>query len=105
MGVQKTGVSILSKVKSLGASFFQKYVTTKDMNKKIAEMNKTGVIEIIKATASDTTTDFGSLEVGDMVYHLPAAAGNARAGECAVVATSPFAAVANDFYIIIRPGV
>jgi len=65
-----------------------------------AEAARTSFIE---ATAADTTTDFGDLEVGDLVVHIPAAAGNSRAGLCAVAATSPFAAVIGDFYLVIKP--
>jgi len=51
MGIQKTDVSMLSKVKSLGASFFEKYVSTKMMNKKLTELNNIGLRDLIIATA------------------------------------------------------
>ena len=50
MAIQTTNVSIFEKVRSLGASFFQKYTSTKILNKKIAEMNDLGLCDLIIAT-------------------------------------------------------
>ena len=103
MAVEKTDVSMLSKVKALGASFFQKYVTTKDMNKKLTELNNIGLRDIIVATSTSTTTDFGSLKVGDKVMYLPAALGEARFFTVATAGTLPAAAVSGALYVVLTP--
>jgi len=91
MGLQNTAVSMLSKVTSLGARFFEKYVSTKAMNKKLTEINNLGLVNIITATAVSATIDFGSLVVGDIVMIIDSTAGNkSRAGKVTVIATAPF---------------
>lgn len=56
----------------------------------------------IVGTTADTTTDFGAVLVGDLIVHIPVAAGNARFGISVTDGTSPFAAAVGDLYIIIR---
>ena len=74
MGVQKTDVNTLAKVTSLGARFFEKFVTSTKMNKVISNMNDVGLCDLIIATNVSQTVDFGSLKVGDhIVIILPAA--------------------------------
>ena len=99
----KTDVNLLSKVKSLGASFFQKFVTTKNMNKVIANMNNVGVVDMVVCVTADTTTDFTMLKAGDYVIMVMAAAGNARFALVASDGTMPFAGIAGNLYIVIRP--
>jgi hypothetical protein len=60
------------------------------------------VVEAIVATTADTTTDFGNVLVGDLIVAVPAVAGNAQFGAVAVDATSPFAAVIGDLYLVLR---
>jgi hypothetical protein len=62
------------------------------------------VINIAKVAVLHTgaTTDWADLEVGDLFIHLPAAAGNSRAGAVATVGTAPFAGVNGDFYIVFK---
>jgi len=57
---------------------------------------------VIVATSVSTTTNFGALQVGDFVVHIPAVAGNSQFGTVAVAGTLPFAAVVNDLYIVFR---
>ena len=82
---------------SLGASFKGKYATVKDFDAAIGKLN----FLTRKATSTSLTTDWGDLAVGDLFVHLPAAAGNARAGAVATAGTAPFASVVGDFYIVI----
>lgn len=103
MGVQKTDISMFAKVKSLGASFFQKYVTTKEMNKKLTEMNDIGLIDLIVATNVSQTVDFGSLKVGDHVVIILPAAGNAQFVTVSVAGDLGTAAVVGQLYIVLRP--
>jgi hypothetical protein len=103
MAINYANVNLLTKVHSLGASFFRYFTRTVDTNNVITNMNNVGIVELITATTADTTTDFTTLQIGDFVFHVPAVAGNARAGVCAVVNTAPFAAVVGSFYIIVRP--
>lgn len=103
MAINYANVNLLTKVHSLGASFFRYFTRTVDTNAVITNINNVGIVELITATVADTTTDFTTLEVGDFVFHLPAVAGNARGGVCAVAATAPFAAIVGNFYIIVRP--
>jgi len=85
-------VSMFAKVSSLGARFFEKFVSTKAMNKKLGEMNNIGLTNVITATSVSLTTDFGSLAVGDMFICIDQTAGNkARAMPVLVAATAPFA--------------
>jgi hypothetical protein len=103
MAIQTTNVSIFEKVRSLGASFFQKYTSTKILNKKIAEMNDLGLCDLIIATNVSQTIDFPSLKVGDHIVIIMPAAGNARFVTCAVVGDLGVAAVVGQLYIVLRP--
>tara|TARA_B100001094_G_C18196280_1_gene811401 strand:- start:11612 stop:11929 length:318 start_codon:yes stop_codon:yes gene_type:complete len=103
MGVQKTDISLYAKVKSLGASFFQRYTTTKDMNKKITEMNNIGLRDLIIATAVSQTTDFGSLKVGDLVVIIKPAAGEAEYKSISTAGDLGVAAVPGQLYIVLTP--
>tara|TARA_R110000787_G_scaffold279338_1_gene389425 strand:- start:1387 stop:1707 length:321 start_codon:yes stop_codon:yes gene_type:complete len=102
MGLQATAVSMFSKVSSLGARFFEKYVSTKTMNKKLTEINNLGLVDIITVTATSVTTDFGSLAVGDIVLMADnTSAFKCRAGKVVTAGTAPFTptAIGNIFFI------
>jgi len=99
----KTDVNLLAKVKSLGASFFQKFVTTKNMNKVITNMNNVGVVDMVVCATADTTTDFTMLKAGDYVLEVLVAAGNAKYGIVITDGTLPFAQTTTALYIVIRP--
>ena len=109
MAVQTTNVSLIAKLKSLGASFFRKYTTTKEVNEVITNMNDVGLCDIIIATAVSTTTDFGSLKVGDKVLVMDEAAGTpanttgAYYMVCVTAVTLPAAAVISNIYVVLRP--
>jgi len=103
MGVQKTDVSMLAKVKSLGASFFQKYVTTKEMNKKLTELNNIGLRDLIIATNVSQTVDFGSLKVGDIVVVVKPALGEAQFVSITTAGDLGQAAIVGDLYIVLTP--
>lgn len=103
MGIQKTDVSMLSKVKSLGASFFEKFVSTKTMNKKLTELNNIGLRDLIIATSTSQTTDFGSLKVGDIVVIILPAAGNAQFVSISTAGDLGQAAVVGQLYIVLTP--
>jgi len=103
MAVQTTDISILQKVRSLGASFFQRYTPTKTLNAKIAEMNDVGLCDLIIATNVSQTVDFPSLKVGDHVVRIPAVAGGSQFVTVATVGTLGIAAVVGDMYIVLRP--
>tara|TARA_Y100001938_G_scaffold150985_1_gene244860 strand:+ start:1154 stop:1471 length:318 start_codon:yes stop_codon:yes gene_type:complete len=103
MGVQKTDVSMLAKVKSLGASFFQKYVTTKEMNKKLTELNNIGLRDLIIATDVSQTVDFGSLKVGDIVVVVKPALGEAQFVSISTAGDLGQAAIVGDLYIVLTP--
>tara|TARA_R110001583_G_scaffold116884_4_gene267765 strand:+ start:406 stop:708 length:303 start_codon:yes stop_codon:yes gene_type:complete len=90
--------SLAASYTSLGATFKGKYTRVKDFDAAIAKLN----FFSRKGVTADTTTDWADLEVGDLFIHLPAAAGNSRAGAVATAGTAPFAGVANDFYIVIK---
>lgn len=101
----KTDVNLLSKVKSLGASFFQKFVTTKNMNKVIANMNNVGVVDMVVCVAADTTTDFTMLKVGDYTVSFELGAGNAAGfqGPMVTDGTNTEAGQAGSLYLVLRP--
>jgi hypothetical protein len=61
-----------------------------------------GVKKVV-ATTADTTTDFGNVNAGDFVVHIPATPGNAEFGIAPSAGTSPFTAVVGDLYITFRP--
>ena len=101
----KTNVNLLAKVTSLGASFFQKFVTSVSMNKSITNMNNVGLRSMVIATAADAITDFAFLEVGDYVggFDTTAGATYVRFGTVVTAGTLPFAAIAGHLYIQITP--
>ena len=105
MGIQKTDVSMLSKVQSLGARFFEKYVSTKMMNKKLTELNNIGLRDLIIATSTSQTTDFGSLKVGDLVVIVKPAAGEAEYKSISTAGDLGVAAVVGQLYIVLTPSV
>ena len=102
MGLKATAVSMFSKVSSLGARFFEKYVSTTLMNKKLTEINNLGLVDIITVTALSATTDFGSLAVGDVLVAV-AATNNyqTRGGTVITAGTSPFVpgTIADKFFV------
>tara|TARA_R110000751_G_scaffold251516_1_gene351164 strand:- start:468 stop:791 length:324 start_codon:yes stop_codon:yes gene_type:complete len=105
MAIQTTDISILQKVRSLGASFFQRYTPTKTLNLKIAEMNDVGLCDLIVATSTSQTTDFASLKVGDhvIIFKPHASLGNAGFATVATVGDLGVAAVIGDLYVVLRP--
>jgi len=103
MGIEKTDISMFSKVTSLGARFFEKYVSTAMMNKKLTEMNNIGLRDVIVATAVSQTTDFGSLKVGDQVIIIKPAAGNAQFVTITTAGDLGTAAVVGQLYVVITP--
>lgn len=103
MGIEKTDISMFSKVTSLGARFFEKYVSTAMMNKKLTEMNNIGLRDVIVATAVSQTTDFGSLKVGDHVICIKAALGNAVFVTITTAGDLGTAAVVGNLYVVITP--
>ena len=66
----KTDVNALAKVTSLGARFFEKFVTTTRMNKVITNMNAVGLVDMVVCATGDATTDFTMLKVGDYVVQV-----------------------------------
>ena len=98
----KTDVNLLSKVKSLVASFFQKFVTTKNMNKVITNMNNVGIVDMVVCVTADTTTDFTMLKAGDYVLNITNGT-NAKYEVVATDGTLPSPGVATNLYIVIRP--
>lgn len=103
MGIEKTDITMFSKVASLGARFFEKFVSTKAMNKKITEMNNIGLRDVIIATSVSQTTDFGSLKVGDHVIIIKPAAGNAQFVTITTAGDLGTGAVIGQLYIVITP--
>ena len=98
----KTDVNLLAKVKSLGASFFQKLVTTKKMIKVITNMNNVGIVDMVVCVTADTTTDFTMLKAGDYVLNITNGT-NAKYEVVATDGTLPSTGVATNLYIVIRP--
>ena len=92
MANEKVNIPIIQKVKSLGASFFKYMASVKEVNKVVQNINNTGLVEIIVATAISTVPVFGSLKIGD-AYYLT----------CAADGTLPAAAVVGNVYIVLRP--
>lgn len=66
------------------------------------------VAGLIVATATSTTTDFGSLLVGDKILVVPVAAGTPANTTgtyfltCATAGTLPAAAVVGNLYVVLR---
>lgn len=102
MSIEKTDITMFSKVQSLGARFFEKFVSTKAMNKKLTEMNNIGLRDVIIATNVSQTIDFGNLEVGDTVL-IGLAAGGVEWTTIAVAGDLGQAAVVGQLYVQITP--
>tara|TARA_R110000824_G_scaffold5756_4_gene26513 strand:- start:3494 stop:3808 length:315 start_codon:yes stop_codon:yes gene_type:complete len=102
MSIEKTDITMFSKVQSLGARFFEKFVSTKAMNKKLTEMNNIGLRNVIIATAVSQTTDFGNLEVGDTVL-IGLASNAVEWTTIAVKGDLGQAAVVGQLYVQITP--
>lgn len=68
----------------------------------IAELYSQRIAGAIVATSTSTTTDFGSLQVGDRVVVIPATAGNTVFLTVATAGTLPVAAVVGSLYLVIR---
>lgn len=56
----------------------------------------------IIATSVSTTVDFGALKVGDLLIHIPAAAGNSAFESIVTAGTKPSAAIVGDLYVVLR---
>tara|TARA_R110002020_G_scaffold233207_2_gene444973 strand:- start:37060 stop:37371 length:312 start_codon:yes stop_codon:yes gene_type:complete len=93
-----TGASIN---KTLGADITGKYATVTDVDRIVKDLN----FFYIKATAVSTTTDFGALDVGDLVIQIGDAAGadDTHYMTVAAAGTLPEAAIVDDLYIVLRP--
>lgn len=57
---------------------------------------------VIVATNVSQTIDFGALQVGDKVIHIPAVAGSAVFVTVATAGTLGIAAVVGDLYVVLR---
>lgn len=68
----------------------------------ISALGSHGIQAAIVATATSTTTNFGALQVGDIVVHIPATAGNADFTVTATAGTLAEAAVVGDLYVALR---
>jgi hypothetical protein len=69
----------------------------------IAALGNWTIASAVVATSTSTTTNFGGLQVGDYLLHIPASPGNVQAGIVAVAGTAPFAAVVGDLYVDLTP--
>lgn len=56
----------------------------------------------IVAAHVSATTDFAALQVGDLLVHIPATAGNAAFEAIVTAGTKPTAAVVGDLYVVLR---
>lgn len=76
----------------------------------ITELYTFRIAKLIVATSTSTTTDFGSLVVGDKILVLPVAAGTPANTTgtyfltCATAGTLPAAAVVGNLYVVLRAG-
>jgi hypothetical protein len=61
-----------------------------------------GMPLVIVATSVSTTVNFSGLQVGDLLVHIPATAGNAAFEKIVTANTKPSAAVVGDLYIAVR---
>ena len=57
---------------------------------------------VVIAAHTSTTTDWASLQVGDILVHIPATAGNTSFETVAAAGTKPSASVVGDLYIVLR---
>ena len=98
-------VQLIAEKRSLGAEFKGKYALVSDVERIVKDLQFFYII----ATAVSTTTDFGALEVGDIIVTLDEAAGTPAATTgayyltCAAAGTLPAAAVVGNLYIVLRP--
>lgn len=68
----------------------------------ITELYTRRLATTIVATSTSTTTDFGALQVGDLVIAIPASAGNTIFYTVVTAGTLPAAAVIGSLYLVIR---
>ena len=68
----------------------------------IAALGAYSISGAIPATSTSTTTNFGTLQVGDFLVHLPASPGSAQFAAVVTAGTAPFAAVIGDLYLVMR---
>lgn len=61
-----------------------------------------GMPAVIVASNVSSTVNFGALQVGDYVVHIPATAGNSSFTTVATAGTLPVAAVVGDLYVVVR---
>ena len=92
-------VPVIAKKKSLGAELKTKYATVKDVDRIVKDLNFFYII----ATGSSTTTDFGALEVGDLVIQIEDSAATCHYMTVATAGTLPETGIADDLYIVLRP--
>jgi len=96
--------SLIEKVKSLGATFFSKYTSTKAMNKWIDKTsNQVGLLEVVSpGTTSTSDPCFQNVKIGDTVIMIRAS--GSEGGTAVADATCPFTPVASTVCLVIRPG-
>lgn len=75
---------------------------TRVANQVIAAISGMATPAAIIATSVSTTVDFAALAIGDILIHIPAAAGNAAFEKVTVAGTKPSAAVVGDLYLVMR---
>ena len=92
-------VPVIAKKKSLGAELKTKYATITDVDRIVRDLQ----FFYIKCATGDTTTDYGSLEVGDLVIQIEDAAATCHYMTVATAGTLPETGVADDLYIVLRP--
>jgi len=71
-------------------------------NALVAALGASNIAAMIVATSVSTTTNFGALQVGDIVIHIPATAGNSSFSTVTTAGTLPAAAVVGDLYMVTR---
>jgi restriction endonuclease S subunit len=101
--IKSTKPSLIEKVKSLGATFFSKYTSTKAMNKWIDKTsNQVGLIEVVSSgTTSVSDPCFQNAKIGDIIIMIRAS--GSVGGDVVADATCPFTPVADSKCMIIRP--
>jgi ethanolamine utilization protein EutQ (cupin superfamily) len=92
-------VPVIARKKSLGAELKTRYATVKDVDRIVKDLN----FFYIKCANASTTTDFGALEVGDLVIQIPDAAATMHYMTVATAGTLPETQVVDDLYIVLRP--
>jgi hypothetical protein len=75
---------------------------TRVANKLMGALAGSSIAAAIVATNVSTTVDFAALQVGDLLIHIPATAGNASFAVVAAAGTAPAAAVVGDLYMAVR---